>query len=94
MAARRSPTTRTEPMPGDTTPVLLTEVQAAAFLGVSPRVLQKWRVSGRGPQFLRLSSRCIRYSQADLLCWIEARAFSTTAEYTATRLQRRPARFT
>jgi hypothetical protein len=61
--------------------VLCNEAQAAAFLRVSPRALQKWRVTGRGPQYLRLSSRCIRYSEAELVRWIEERACRATAEY-------------
>jgi hypothetical protein len=61
--------------------LLLNEVEAAAFLRVSPRALQKWRVNGRGPEFLRLSSRCIRYSRADLLGWLEERICRNTAEY-------------
>jgi predicted DNA-binding transcriptional regulator AlpA len=90
MAAGRSSAKVSESPLSNLSPALRTEVQAAAFLGVSPRVLQKWRVTGRGPQFLRLSSRCIRYSQADLLSWVESRVFSATAEYTATRALRRP----
>jgi len=65
----------------DPAPSLLNEVEAAAFLGISPRALQKWRVNGRGPEFLRLSSRCIRYSRANLLGWLKARVCRNTAEY-------------
>jgi hypothetical protein len=72
--------TRTETRGGPAL-LLLKEVEAAAFLGVSPRALQKWRVNGRGPEFLRLSSRCIRYSRGDLLSWLEARVCRNTAEY-------------
>lgn len=61
--------------------ILRNEVQAAAFLGVSPRALQKWRVTGQGPQYLRLSARCIRYSQAELDRWVEARLCRATAQY-------------
>lgn len=64
---------------------LRNEVQAAAFLGVSPRALQKWRVTGRGPKFLRLSARCIRYSQAELDRWVEARLCQATAQYARAR---------
>ena len=68
--------------PRPTAPDLLrNEVQAAAFLGVSPRALQKWRVNGRGPQYLRLSSRCIRYSHSELVRWVEERVCRATAEY-------------
>jgi hypothetical protein len=74
MLARRNSAIRkatSSPVGGS---LLRNEVQAAAFLAVSPRALRKWRVTGRGPQFVRLSSRCIRYSQADLVRWIEDRA--------------------
>ena len=66
-------------------PALRNEVQAAAFLGISPRALQKWRVTGRGPKFLRLSARCIRYSQAELDRWVEARVCRATAQYARAR---------
>jgi predicted DNA-binding transcriptional regulator AlpA len=56
------------------------ERQAAAFLGVTVRALQKWRVTGSGPRFVRISSRCIRYRRRDLIAWIEARLKSSTAE--------------
>lgn len=36
---------------------LLKEGDAAEFLGYSPRSLQKWRVVGGGPQYVRVSSR-------------------------------------
>ena len=65
--------------------VLRNEVQAAQFLGVSPRALQKWRVTGQGPQFLRLSARCIRYSQSELIRWTESHACHATAQYASER---------
>ena len=85
MTANRSAKDLNESRLIDAGLVLRTEVQAAAFLGVSPRALQKWRVSGRGPPFLRLSSRCIRYCHADLIGWAETHMFRSTAEYAAAR---------
>ncbi len=49
--------------------ILLDERAAAATLGVSQRALQEWRRCGRGPQYARISSRCIRYRPEDLQKW-------------------------
>jgi hypothetical protein len=49
---------------------LLNEVQAAKRLNLSTRTLQAWRVSGRGPAFVR-AGRAIRYRCRDLTVWIE-----------------------
>jgi len=59
---------------------LTTERQAANFLGVTARALQKWRTTGKGPLFVRISGRCVRYRRRDLLAWTEARLKSSTAE--------------
>ncbi len=59
---------------------LLTERDAADFLGVTSRCLQAWRYRGGGPKFVRISSRCIRYRQSDLREWTEARLRSDTSE--------------
>ena len=60
---------------------LLTERQAAQLLAVSARALQKWRSSGRGPVFIQISSRCIRYRPADLARWQSNKARRSTSEY-------------
>ncbi len=56
---------------------LLREGEAARRLAVTPACLRKWRSNGRGPKFLRLESRAIRYSDAELQRWIEERALQT-----------------
>ncbi len=38
---------------------------AAASLGISPRTLEKWRLTGDGPRFLRIG-RCVVYDTRDL----------------------------
>ncbi len=58
---------------------LETERHAADFLGVTTRALQKWRATGTGPQFVRISGRCIRYRRRDLTDWVEARLKTSTA---------------
>jgi hypothetical protein len=40
---------------------LLTEKQLAERWGYSPNTLRKWRVEGRGPDFIKLIGRGIRY---------------------------------
>lgn len=51
---------------------LLTQEEAAEFLGVSPSTMNGWRVQGRGPAIVRLSARCVRYRYGDLLTYIAA----------------------
>lgn len=50
---------------------LLTEVETAQLLGVSPRTLQNWRRTGRGPVHVRLSG-LVRYTPADVEAFIAA----------------------
>ncbi|MEO1242503.1 MAG: helix-turn-helix domain-containing protein [Pseudomonadota bacterium] len=60
---------------------LLTEREAAQYLGVSPRTLSNWRVrSNDGPRYHKLSSRAVRYRRADLEDWLEDRSRYSTSE--------------
>ncbi|AGA90541.1 hypothetical protein Thimo_1769 [Thioflavicoccus mobilis 8321] len=45
---------------------LATEKEAAAFLNVSPRTLQAWRVRGGGPEYVKLGNAAVRYDPAAL----------------------------
>lgn len=49
---------------------LLDSESTAALLGISPRTLEGWRRRGRGPRFLRLSHRVVRYRRSDLAKWL------------------------
>ena len=49
---------------------LLTEIQAAEYLKLTPRALQDWRSRGVGPPYLRVSPKCIRYRAADIEGWL------------------------
>lgn len=62
------------------TPALLTEKQAARFLGFSARTLQSWRFRGGGPRYVSVSPRCVRYRLEDLRQWIEDRLRTSTAD--------------
>lgn len=50
----------------------------AAYLGLSHRTLDGYRVSGAGPAFHRFGNR-VRYRRSDLDAWAENRR-ATTAE--------------
>ena len=53
--------------------------RAAAYLGLSPRTLDGYRVSGAGPAFYRFGNR-VRYRRLDLDEWAAKRRATTTAE--------------
>jgi hypothetical protein len=59
---------------------LLTEKQAADFLGFQPRTLQEWRLKGGGPQFVKISARAVRYAVPSLIAWSEERMRASTAD--------------
>ena len=40
---------------------LISENEAAQFLGYTVRALQNWRLRGGGPKFVKVSSRSVRY---------------------------------
>ncbi len=48
---------------------LLTTEQATQLLRISRKTLERMRVEGRGPKFVKIG-RCVRYRQRDLLTWI------------------------
>lgn len=70
---------RNEPPEADW-PALLTEKQAARFLGFSARTLQSWRSRGGGPRYVSVSPRCVRYRPEDLRRWIEERVRTSTSD--------------
>ena len=53
--------------------------QAADFLGLSTRTLDRFRVSGDGPVFHRFGGR-VRYSRPDLECWAASRRRASTSD--------------
>ena len=70
------------PMRDDTT--YLDTRAAAAHLGLSPRTLDRYRVSGEGPEFYKLGTR-VRYRLADLEAWAESRRRRSTSDDGRTR---------
>ena len=60
---------------------LLNTKQVAAWLGNSPITLEIWRSKGKGPPFIRLSPRMIKYRRGDVLAWLISRRCASTAKY-------------
>ena len=50
---------------------LLTVGEVAGLLRCSVSSLNKWRISGRGPRFIRVGSR-VRYREGDIAAFVEA----------------------
>lgn len=65
------------------TPRLLTTIEAAKALRLSPRTLERLRVQGTGPSYMKagrgLRARVL-YTIEDLNAWI-ARKYASTSEY-------------
>lgn len=61
---------------------VLTEQEAAPQVGLAVSTLQKLRVNGGGPRFLKLG-RSVRYREEDLTEWLAARVVNSTARKVA-----------
>jgi predicted DNA-binding transcriptional regulator AlpA len=57
----------------------LNTAQAAHYVGLSGRTLEKMRVTGRGPRY-RKHGRYVRYHIADLDDWSASRAQGATSD--------------
>ena len=66
------------PMPTSHTRYL-TNSEAAAYLNLSPRTLENWRVLGGGPRFRKFGRRVI-YAVDDLELWAVAQACVSTSD--------------
>ncbi len=66
------------------TKAYLTADEAAEYMRISGKTLERWRVDGSGPQFFKagpgLRSRVL-YRQTDLDDWIETFSYKSTSEY-------------
>lgn len=60
-------------------PEFLTNDEAAAFLRLSPRTLEKQRVLGGGPRYRKFGARVL-YAAEDLRAWADSRAYGMTSD--------------
>jgi excisionase family DNA binding protein len=60
-------------------PNLLSQRDAAALLGLSPRTLERYRVTGQGCRYTKLGRRVL-YRADDLEAWIASRVRTSTSD--------------
>ena len=58
---------------------LLRQRQCAEALCLSERTLERFRVSGVGPKFVRMG-KSVRYRLSDVEAWIASRVVGSTSE--------------
>jgi predicted DNA-binding transcriptional regulator AlpA len=64
------------PPPGEK---LLTVQEVAALLHCSVSSLNKWRIEGRGPRFVKIERR-VRYRPADVVAYVAASTRTSTSQ--------------
>lgn len=63
-------------------PRILHTPAAANYIGKTESTMQKWRVTGGGPPFIK-SGKTIVYDIRDLDAWLDERRFRSTSEVDA-----------
>ena len=53
---------------------------AAAYLGVSKSLLEKLRITGKGPRYAKLGGKLVIYERGDLDDWADAAKRRSTSE--------------
>ena len=59
--------------------VFLTQAEAAEYLRLSSRTLERFRIAGTGPRFAKFGRR-VTYARSELDDWAAARTFASTSE--------------
>jgi predicted DNA-binding transcriptional regulator AlpA len=59
---------------------LLRTPAAAEYIALSASTLEKRRLSGDGPRFVRLGGRAVAYDVRDLDAWVDQRKADSTSE--------------
>ena len=49
----------------------LSESEAAKYLGISKKTLQRWRFDHKGPAYVKLNNKLIRYHLPELDEWMD-----------------------
>ena len=62
---------RVIPPPAEPKPEILTSFEVAEMLGVAEQCVRNWRHLGtKGPKFIKLDGRTVRYRRSDVEAWI------------------------
>jgi predicted DNA-binding transcriptional regulator AlpA len=65
-------------------PPLIAQKEAARLLRLSVRTLERHRVAGTGPRWVRLG-RLVRYREGDLIAWVDGNVRLSTSENVASQ---------
>lgn len=77
--ASASPAVDSKAMAASARQIFLNNGEAAQFLNLSPRTLEKHRVIGGGPRFRKFGRRVV-YALADLENWANSRSCESTSD--------------
>ena len=58
----------------------LSDTQVAERLQISRAVLQRYRLTGCGPKYLRIARNCVRYRWADVEKWLNQKLIGNTKQ--------------
>lgn len=61
-------------------PRLLTPQTVAEALGLTERTLERWRITGEGPRYIKLSRSTVRYLPEDVAAFVADRIRTNTAQ--------------
>lgn len=59
---------------------LLTPTAVSELLGVAERTLERWRITGEGPRYVKLTRKVVRYLADDLAAFVAERVKANTAQ--------------
>ena len=59
---------------------ILRTVEAATYVGLSPSTLEKKRIVGNGPRFVRIGGRAVGYDIRDLDQWLDEQRAETEGD--------------
>lgn len=54
--------------------------EAANYVRLAPVTLERFRLTGEGPKFLKLGKKTVRYRKSDLDEWLASRVVASTSE--------------
>lgn len=78
---RNNPLASAQTPPGISAGGLLNTRQAAELLNLGVVTLEKYRIAGRGPAFLKIG-KSVRYAVEDINAWLAEHRCTSTAEAT------------
>lgn len=61
-------------------PRLLAPSAVAEMLGLTERTLERWRITGEGPRFVKLSRSTVRYMVDDVAAFVAGRLRANTSQ--------------